>query len=1015
MSKSKCNALFLAVATALLLTSACLAYNQGDPEVRGMWVQNTGYSNSTQTINTVNTLASGNFNVVCMYARYYGFLFFPPTPPDAEPQYISYNALDDMIAKAHAQGLQVHAWFWAEHIAATQYSSKSHVQNKHPEWLLKNSTGGVSIYWLDPGVPDAMTWNYNVAMDIVANHDVDGLHFDYIRYPYPSARNYGYNDVAVARFNEEFGRTGVPDPNDSTWVAWRERQVTEFVKKVYANAVAVKPNVIISAAVWGNPSSGHAVLQDWVTWLQKGYLDMAVPMIYEPQSSNSYYQSCVNSDVSVANGRAMVIGQGGGDNPIGNTIWQMNYARSRGCPGEFIFSWKTSNNQGYSVGDFCTALAADPTAYSTPVSMPAMPWKTTEGIIKGTVTRPGGGIIYNATITINSKTDRTDGTGFYAVMRLNPGTCTVTCQANGYAPASTEVSISAGAVTTQDFSLSFDGPPPDIVVDNNNANNSGGSLSSVSGSWPVVSDLPAMYATDYAYTARVSPPGNVWYKWTPNILVPGDYNVYVWYPQDPAGTRCTGVPYSVYYNGGSQMFAVNEHVSCGTWNLLGKFSFAGGTSGYVKMDNGSNASGNVIVADAVKFVYVPDTTPPSAPTGLSATVIGPYEVDLSWTPSTDNVGVAGYKIYRNSVQVGTSTTTTYADTKTSSGDTFSYQVSAYDAAGNESTRSNTATVTTPPVQDIIIDNPSASRIGTWTTATDAPTKYGDDYLLGACSPSTGRIVRWIPDIDIPGLYQVSVWYPADTNRSTKAPYTIVYSGGSTTVQVNQTTGGGQWHVLGLLPFVAGTSGYVQLSNGTGESASTYICADAARFQYMRPLDTIPPSISSVAVAPPLVSGGVPVSVSVSVTDDVGVASVTASGTTLSLTGPNTFTGSIATDPALGEHVVSVLAADAAGNQTTSTIGSYITAPVYGIANAALLSGGPADAASVQTLFKTWGSVTVQDDNYFTLSDGSPTGVRVYCPGHGLTTGRFVTVVGIWNPLAVPAELEVQPAQIQIIY
>ncbi len=1001
-----------------LLSSACSAYVQGDPEVRGMWVQDAGFMDAGKTTNTVNQLASGNFNVICMVTRFYGFLFFPPSAADGdyEPQYISYDALDDMIAKAHARGLKVHAWVYTNYIAATHYSNSHHVQNAHPEWLMKMSNGSVSYRWLDPGVPDAMTWNYNVCMDIVKNHDVDGLHFDYIRYPDWSG---GYNDVAIARFNEEYGRTGLPATDDATFVAWRKRQISDFLKKVYANAAAIKPNVCISAAVYGNPATANPKLQDWPTWLAKGYLDMAVPMVYEPAGA-SYWYTSLSRDRTVYNAdynadhRSVVIGQGGGNNSPSGTIQQMNEVRSYGFPGEFIFSYTTSNHSGVSIGDFCTTLASDSTAYPTPVSFPAMPWKTTEGIIKGTVTGPGGGIIYNATITIGGQIDRTDGTGFYAVMKLNPGTYTVTCQADGMAPASAQVSIAAGAVTTHDFALNFEGPPPDIVIDNNNANNTGGSTSSATGTWTTASGLADMNAGDYAYTTRVSPPGAASYKFTPNFLVPGDYNVYVWYPQDSAGTRCTGVPYTVYYNGGSPKYAVNEHVSCGTWNLLGKFNFVGGTSGYVTVDNGSNASGSVIVADAVKFVYVPDTTRPAAPTGLSATVTGPYQVDLSWTASTDNVGVIGYNIYRNDVRVGTDAITTYSDAGVSTGDTFSYQVSAYDLAGNESYRSNAAMATTPPMLDIIIDNTSASYIGTWSTADDTETRYDDDYRYGACSPSTGRIARWTPDIDVAGTYQVYVWYPSDANRSTKAPYTVYYSGGSTTVQVDQTTNGGQWNPIAVRPFAAGTAGYVQLGNGTGESSSTCVCADAVRFLYLGPIDTAPPSINSVSVTPPLVPGGAPVSLSVSATDNIGLASVTACGIPLTAAGPDTYTGSVTADTALGEHVVSVVAADAVGNQTTNTTGSYITAPVYGIANAALLAGGAVDTTAVASLFKTWGSVSVQDANYFNLNDGSPTSVRVYCPGHGLTTGGFASVVGIWNRSTTPPQLEARPEQIRAI-
>ena len=57
----------------------------------------------------------------------------------------------------------------------------------------------------------------------------------------------------------------------------------------------------------------------------------------------------------------------------------------------------------------------------------------------------------------------------------------------------------------------------------------------------------------------------------------------------------------------------------------------------------------------------PDTTPPTTPTGLSATAISGSQVNLSWTASTDNVGVTGYRIYRNGTQIATTAATSYGD------------------------------------------------------------------------------------------------------------------------------------------------------------------------------------------------------------------------------------------------------------------------------------------------------------------------------------------------------------------
>ena len=89
-----------------------------------------------------------------------------------------------------------------------------------------------------------------------------------------------------------------------------------------------------------------------------------------------------------------------------------------------------------------------------------------------------------------------------------------------------------------------------------------------------------------------------------------------------------------------------------------------------------------------------DTAAPSVPTGLTATAASSSVVNLAWSASTDNVAVTGYRVYRNSTQVGTAVTTSYADSSLSPATTYSYTVAAYDAAGNLSARSTAASATT---------------------------------------------------------------------------------------------------------------------------------------------------------------------------------------------------------------------------------------------------------------------------------------------------------------------------------
>ena len=108
-----------------------------------------------------------------------------------------------------------------------------------------------------------------------------------------------------------------------------------------------------------------------------------------------------------------------------------------------------------------------------------------------------------------------------------------------------------------------------------------------------------------------------------------------------------------------------------------------------------------------------DTTPPSAPTALTATPASTTQINLAWNPSSDNVSVAGYRVFRNGTQVGTPGTTLFQDTGLTPSTSYSYTVAAVDGAGNVSAQSTPVSATTksPPTDatppSVILTAPAA--------------------------------------------------------------------------------------------------------------------------------------------------------------------------------------------------------------------------------------------------------------------------------------------------------------------
>lgn len=131
---------------------------------------------------------------------------------------------------------------------------------------------------------------------------------------------------------------------------------------------------------------------------------------------------------------------------------------------------------------------------------------------------------------------------------------------------------------------------------------------------------------------------------------------------------------------------------------------------------------------ALHITTVVDTQVPSVPTNVTATAVSAISIQVSWTASTDNVGVTGYKIFRNGTQVGTSTTTSYTSSGLSPQTTYSFTVSAYDGAGNNSAQSSPPAVATTPAGDgqapsvptnvAAAPQSTSSILVTWTASTD---------------------------------------------------------------------------------------------------------------------------------------------------------------------------------------------------------------------------------------------------------------------------------------------------------
>lgn len=674
------------------------------------WYWGSGYGivNPAATQDTVNRVKAWNCNVVLMQVRkrsdaYYSSALEPRgTDPSPDP---GYDPLADMVAKAHAAGLEVHTWMVPYRVWTTAapppHSTPEHVYYLHPEWFSRYSNGDI-LYdgrytSLDPGVPAVEDYLEGVFVDMVQRYDIDGVLLDYIRY---YSTDWGYNPTAVARFNAEYGRTGTPSSTDAVWCQWRRDQVSNLVKRLYLEIKAVKPHVKVGALVWKTAASGYSdVLQDWDRWMANHWLDYASPMNYT--SDNPTFHTNSLDSLARGYGHHVYMGVDGEMNTVSGSTWQIQDARAAGFPGMHLYSYAACNSGTPDQEALKNALLAGP--YPTQAAVPAMAWLTspTKGYLKGFIRDAGTAPIYPATVTVlgPGTTTKNSGTGFYGFSEVAPGDYTVRVESPGCLTAERSVTITAGHVSSLDFSLQRDPAAPaitdphaesiqgtnaqikwvtdkscssqvdygmaagygtttnedtalvtshvvqltglrpftlyhfrvrsfdaarnvvqsadgtfttathdlvsDIVIDNQD------SRCRTYGTW-WTGAVTGRYGADYFYTTTTDP--NRYTLFTPSILTPGPYDVYIWYTQ--GSNRSTQAKWRVYYDGGMQEYSVNEQFNGGRWILLASDKpFACGTSGYVGTYSSTGDTSTMsIIADAVKFVFKGNALAPIAQT-----------------------------------------------------------------------------------------------------------------------------------------------------------------------------------------------------------------------------------------------------------------------------------------------------------------------------------------------------------------------------------------------------------------
>lgn len=195
-----------------------------------------------------------------------------------------------LIRKAHAEGIQVHAWMNLLSLGGNpdapllkKYGPSILTQKPGPEKKTIEDYKIDNQYFLEPGDSRVRAALSILIEEVLKTYpDLDGLQMDYIRYP-DSKPFYGYTPENIQRFRAAKGEKAALEESNPEWKDWRRDQVTEVVKLLAAKARALKPEIQVSTTGCAPYARAfHEAFQDWASWLDRGLIDFVTMMSYPP-------------------------------------------------------------------------------------------------------------------------------------------------------------------------------------------------------------------------------------------------------------------------------------------------------------------------------------------------------------------------------------------------------------------------------------------------------------------------------------------------------------------------------------------------------------------------------------------------------------------------------------------------------------------------------------------------------------------------------------------------------------
>lgn len=454
------------------------------PEFRAGWVTRfdwaRGTSSSDQMKRRISDLMEGarnlRMNAVLFQVRGDATVLYPS---ELEPwsQLLGgkdpgFDPLKYAIEQAHERNLEFHAYINPVPVSEERTSAPAnpkHIWYKHcapesvPNWLVykDGKPAPFNEYkWLNTNLPDVQTYIRTVVLDLVKRYDVDGVHYDRIRFPSPDVSD---DPWSKARFE------GGANPKNLEFGEWQTDNITRMLTDIYGAIMQIKPHVKVSGAVWGiydntrlPQGTDHATGYSWTSsglqdyrqdsigWINRGCMDALVPMIYWNMGDMKpdYDEMVLSFMAGIKNGRHVYGGQ---------RVFQ---------PEEMLRQVVATNRIGahgtcpFTLGRVIRGDYAEfyqKNIYPIEAPVPEMPWKTNPvfGHVVAVVKDADGNPVVDAHVKVSGKNEvaLSSADGFCAILDVVPGEVTVEVSKGDLKADPKKTNVEKGEVSDFEFTL----------------------------------------------------------------------------------------------------------------------------------------------------------------------------------------------------------------------------------------------------------------------------------------------------------------------------------------------------------------------------------------------------------------------------------------------------------------------------------------------------------------------------------------------------------------------------------